>query len=451
MNYTDIIKLYKKGEKINLGLHNFNVLPFNTRAYRLLYRNGFSGIIGELSRIIEGYNYSETDISERLDFLIKKDEVEISENNIDEFKSMLKSFKPIKIGYTFDSIKMLKYIPLSGSTEVTGIHKDNKEEIRKEKDFANFIYYNLLQQNASLKNIYSSEVKTDVLTKLFYKIYNLEKNEKENIKYIDFNSNLLKIIYEDLEFLMKKEKIFLSNYEQFLAFYLFVYSVEVACNIDIKKSSSNIYWFFDDEKASKARRASTINWKAYKGGALNRCYINLLCMDIANNITKSQVETPSKVYESIENPQKFKRIVEEISILLGFEMPVVSIMDTKEIYLILFDQLEKYYTQGKQSGSLNHYVSWFEDLGKKYFLKQRGRYGYTFNLTEKTLLLLITIIVKEHRIKLKDFFIELEKRHVYCDANTQKSIVNTIEKLGLLEKKSDSGDAQYIKSIIERV
>ena len=40
------------------------------------------------------------------------------------------------------------------------------------------------------------------------------------------------------------------------------------------------------------------------------------------------------------------------------------------------------------------------------------------------------------------------KRGIYLDKQSQESIVEFYEKLNLIEKKSDSGDAQYVKGIL---
>ena len=51
-------------------------------------------------------------------------------------------------------------------------------------------------------------------------------------------------------------------------------------------------------------------------------------------------------------------------------------------------------------------------------------------------------------ISLKQLFIEYEKRGVYFDRYSRESIVELLNKLNLIEKKSDSGDAQYVKPIL---
>ena len=90
-----------------------------------------------------------------------------------------------------------------------------------------------------------------------------------------------------------------------------------------------------------------------------------------------------------------------------------------------------------------------EEIGKLYFLKSRGgSYGYMFNLTQETVLMLTAICVKEEKITLKALFEEYNKRGVFLDKESKELVVKFLEKLNLIDKKSDSGDAQYVKSIL---
>lgn len=51
-------------------------------------------------------------------------------------------------------------------------------------------------------------------------------------------------------------------------------------------------------------------------------------------------------------------------------------------------------------------------------------------------------------MRLNELFDEFRKRGIYLDNQSQESIVEFYEKLNLIEKKSDSGDAQYVKGIL---
>ena len=64
------------------------------------------------------------------------------------------------------------------------------------------------------------------------------------------------------------------------------------------------------------------------------------------------------------------------------------------------------------------------------------------------LLVITTLCVKDEKLKLKQLFNEYEKRGIYFDRYSKEEVVNFLTKLNLIDKKSDSGDAQYVKPVL---
>ena len=58
------------------------------------------------------------------------------------------------------------------------------------------------------------------------------------------------------------------------------------------------------------------------------------------------------------------------------------------------------------------------------------------------------LCVKEDKIKLNDLFKEYERRGLFFDRYSKEEIVNLLNTWNLIDKKSDSGDAQYVKSVL---
>lgn len=74
-------------------------------------------------------------------------------------------------------------------------------------------------------------------------------------------------------------------------------------------------------------------------------------------------------------------------------------------------------------------------------------------LTRHQILKLLVLMTKvsigdKKQVRLNELFDEFRKRGIYLDNQSQESIVEFYEKLNLIEKKSDSGDAQYVKGIL---
>ena len=52
------------------------------------------------------------------------------------------------------------------------------------------------------------------------------------------------------------------------------------------------------------------------------------------------------------------------------------------------------------------------------------------------------------KIKLNDLFIEYERRGLFFDRYSKEKIVELLNTWNLIDKKSDSGDAKYVKRIL---
>ena len=87
-------------------------------------------------------------------------------------------------------------------------------------------------------------------------------------------------------------------------------------------------------------------------------------------------------------------------------------------------------------------------MAKKFFLKRRGSYGYILNLNRDILLIMTALCVKDKKIRLNQLFEEYEKRGLFFDRYSKEEIIKLLTKLNLIDKKSDSGDAQYVKPIL---
>lgn len=60
----------------------------------------------------------------------------------------------------------------------------------------------------------------------------------------------------------------------------------------------------------------------------------------------------------------------------------------------------------------------------------------------------LILLEYDGKIRLTKLFEEFENRGLLFDRESKKHIVELFEKMNLLEKRSDSGDAQYVKYIL---
>ena len=74
--------------------------------------------------------------------------------------------------------------------------------------------------------------------------------------------------------------------------------------------------------------------------------------------------------------------------------------------------------------------------------------GYEVVLDEEMLQFLIGLITREERCKLKDLYSKFAEYGICFDNKTKEQIAIQLQKLNVLERKSDSGEAQYAKVIL---
>lgn len=84
----------------------------------------------------------------------------------------------------------------------------------------------------------------------------------------------------------------------------------------------------------------------------------------------------------------------------------------------------------------------------KFYRKHGGSLGSLLAVNQEQLLTLIACSIKQDKIELNRLWSELELRGLFFDHHSKEEIVGLLDKLNYLEKKSDSGDAQYVKSIL---
>ena len=103
----------------------------------------------------------------------------------------------------------------------------------------------------------------------------------------------------------------------------------------------------------------------------------------------------------------------------------------------------------KRKSANDKYVNKLIEFYRSRWLKNRKKSGLVFNLTERDIIFLTKLSIQnEERIRLIDLFKEYEKRGVYLDNSSKILLQEFFTKLNMLDKKSDSGDAQYVKRIL---
>jgi DNA phosphorothioation-dependent restriction protein DptG len=140
-----------------------------------------------------------------------------------------------------------------------------------------------------------------------------------------------------------------------------------------------------------------------------------------------------KYYKQLENDHKFQSISSPIE---------------KVIYKFWFN-INYQFLNTKRNKPYKDYSLWFIEFCKANFLKRRGRIGYTLKMDQEHLLFLTKLCIGvQPKIRLKTLWARLKMRGVNFDESSKMEIIKLFEKINLIDKKSDSGDAQYVRTIL---
>lgn len=253
-----------------------------------------------------------------------------------------------------------------------------------------------------------------------------------------------------------------------IEFYYFTYTAQAILQLNRfldgdRSECVPLFFRLEWEKTSQNRQCYSEGWNILQSAA-NKIYAHAVTLEILNQTTE-QCEPVDyiKLQELINStPGEDHRIAEEIKSLTDLYRAAISdCTEMKELQRrespdgetaaevrFLFESVRVQFENTDRNRPYSSYAKNFKDYSKKY-LQQRGRSGWMLTLTEETLIFLTKICIKDQeKMRLNDVFAELKARGIFLDNHSKAEIMRYYEKLNLIEKKSDSGDAQYVKRIL---
>ncbi len=272
---------------------------------------------------------------------------------------------------------------------------------------------------------------------------------------------------EDFEYIVSSESRSREYLLELLSLYYFTYTVQSELQLNRffegeRDQLSPIYFCLEWEKTNQNRLCYKQGWK-FVNEALTKMFSHANVLEMLNQ-TNSTTDEPidyirlnELISEGMLNDFQVAAQIREISNIYVkhiVDCPEIAAIDyedfssptEKEIHH-LFKCVEKQF-ELKRSGPRDKYKACFTDFCKTY-LQNRGRSGDMLCISEDRLIFLTKLCIKDQpKMRLNDVFTSFEKRGISFDAQSKIAITEFYEKLNLIEKKSDSGDAQYVKRIL---
>lgn len=439
---TLMANLLDKNNKIRYSKSFFKhrLFPFFTRnPERAKFENGFYGTLGAISRLTRGleplYEIENSPISEdKLN--LSYNPPELKSEIVDE---LISSQSIESINHPF----FINYLPVSKENDKSG-EVEIAKLIVKLVDLDTNTLWNELVANKTPTNLFE-EVLLDALTEL------KEKDLKND--YLIVNKENYSYFIEDLNFLTEKKDFLMKNIHNLFGFLYFQYIIQTSIYISnfekVDSGFTQLYYTLESEKISASRPSAKRSFNIV--ASLRKI---LLVNDYLIGYINALIDSDDTyTIQEILNMQDTNLKADLVKFMLLYSRKT----DRNDISNI---QL----SENSLKTNINLFKSWLEsdiqeepkarffksidETSKLHFLKARGRIGRVLNLNTDTILLLTAIIVKNQKMILSDLFIAFEKRGVWFDKITKEEIVKLYERMNLLDKKSDSGEAKYVKPIL---
>ena len=351
------------------------------------------------------------------------------------------------------------------------VSKKDKNEFSKYGEFMNDV---LIKDKEKFQTIFKNNETDDILTELIITQKDVLKDtETKESKYDSLLPSVTILYEEDIVYLSNYKDYFLKSFPLLTHFYVFMYICQLVVKFEsFSKANFDsldpLYFTLEWERLSRRRKAvDDLNSLKFIKNKLDHLFPHIHTLSQLShnkaNVKESELSSTNNI-NVLTYPQ-IKEIVEEgsldqekfLSDLHDWMRKYSNIFqkEFKEEYSPVFENIDDgmkelfhLVNKGTSDDVSKKYGGNLEDLGVNQFIKSRGSIGQVLNITHEFLILLTAVSVKKSRIPLNQLFEEYEKRGILLDRYSKSEVVFALDKLNLIDKKSDSGDAQYVKRIL---
>lgn len=475
INLTEYKNHYHQGDKfIDKFQEGIKLIPFDSRNASAYDKNcSLQGTTGEVFRlwandgtkpIIDFHEYAEVPVKE---YIMESKQMPLTQAN--EFVRMMKDILLVNGNLNITNTNFLKFLPLIPNDERITPREKNMYKDGQRK-LANYVY-SMIPAGLDYSD---SEAPKDLFTRIIEESLSSFSGSGENKKEAEyFILNYIKESFsKDFAWLMQQEESVKVKYLHLLLYFYACYSVTQTI-VNINSKSNNVsnspkpfFFILSSEKASVNHDAITRGWTAnVPTKALDRLYGKSQALDIVNCVLGRNVGFYSDVMSTLkerpfeENQELCTQLIQlyqsekrnalaarssERHILESFGEIETGITSYEDFYL----KLEKLCI-GLQSPS---YTSRMRkkviDLLSVRFLQNRKRSGYVLTLDNEMLTFLIALFTKSKKTKLEDMYKLFNSYGIHFNRGSRLAIEEYLLKLNLLDRKSDSGEAQYVTVVL---
>lgn len=458
----------KKNKLVDNWQEGIRVLPFSSNPSSAVDRGaGIEGPTGLFFRILENEEVSEIENPQSTERAVEtylSSQKKMSDQQVATFIDIMKDILFINGSLNIPDTSFFKYLPIVPNNE--SIPKKTRDKYKSGQTKLANLLCSLCENEIDFSDHDNTNLFTKVLKEALVSVNTgCGKGAKATEAYYVL-SYVKKSFNEDLKWLMSLDSsVVIRHIHLFLHFYICYELLQSIPKLTYKNRNTEkkepFYFILQSEKAS-ASHDGVRNWKEkMPKGLLDKIFGHSQALDILNSvlgrsvgfykeIIDSLVQTPFEenkdACESLLNIyQKEKRNVFSNR---SSESASIGEIDTSVSSYEEFVKKLEQLCVGLQSPS---YISRMRkkiiDILTIRFLQLR-RGNYVLVLDNEMLLFLIAMITKSKRVKVEDMYNKFNEYGIIFNLGTKTAIESYLLKLNLLDRKSDSGEAQYVKIVL---
>lgn len=444
-----------------------NILPFQTRnPERATFENDFSPITAEFIRDILKLSTPEIHKTEK----IINSSIDRIDFNTEQDKETMNMYLNGLLHHSNKKgdLTNIKNFPLSEGRSKVG-----------EVEIAHFLYDFFIRAQRSEIDEIVADLKDNknILTNLIDSVSSEEEVETSEIKakYKGYYSDFSKLFLKDFKFVLRNRSAIINNLNLLLSHYYFVVSTQLIIgldnmtNFDSEKFTKVVYILMT-EKSSRSRDSYIFGLHEIKR-KLKRTITHDHIFYILNNNTFRKKAAENDYWDYSQFKDFFAQNDKDVE--LEFVKSIVVWMENIYCRKNNIDFDDKYYEiesfagavemmheliqyawytyrndRSKPDGLYSRFMINYDEIQRSFFRKNGGSLGQLIALSQNHLLFLVGMSVGDEPLLVSDLWLELEKRGVWFDHKSKTEVVKILTKLNYIDKKSDSGDAQYVKRIL---
>lgn len=278
--------------------------------------------------------------------------------------------------------------------------------------------------------------------------------------YLPFLSDLFN---KDLAFLFTKPKYLLSQIENTLRLYGYLYTAQLALNITNLSgdpTAKPLYFIMESETASKERVELVRHGHQSVQKFLPYIFPYLSMNESLQEVDKSNNEHRLPLWKLVkklemDDAPKLRKYAYEFAKnrFEGIDFHFNHDLDIDEprywLDVLLSEAVSQFDKRKKRASAQEKFIKSTENELCSVFVRSRGQAGKVLVLNQDYIALVTNLAIgPDERLRFHELLKEFNKRGIYFDKQSQKALIRFYERAGNVERMSDSGDAVYVRKTV---